>query len=841
MKKIYITLLALAFCLTGKAQLGIINTVAGNGNYGYSGDGGQATSAELYDPWTVVFDASGNMYISDYDSSRIRKVNTAGIISTLAGNGASVFGGDGGQATAAELKYPHGIAIDVFGNLYLADQGNNRIRKVNTSGIITTIAGTGSTTYVGDGGQATATGLFAPTGLTFDDVGNLYVADFSNNAVRKINTLGIISTIAGEGFGFNGYTGDGGQATAAQISQPSGLAFDVSGNLYISSVGSNVIRKVNTLGIITTVAGHGTCGGTSQYCGDGGQATAAKLNGPSEIAIDAIGNLYIVDGINSCIRMVNTASIISTICGNGTAGRTGDGGPAVNATLDYPSGIAIDASGNLYIADNNNNEIRKITCMASLIVPSNAYTIFDGSSQTFSVSGANTYTWSPAATLSNANIANPIANPTTTTVYSVTGTNSSGCSNLQSPVTITVTVNPSTILSGTTCSNAIPICSNYSISTMAASASGQVPNCFSSAPQMDMFIQFTVSQSGTLAWKAMPNITTDEFDWAIWNITTGCPGSIICCNYNYAGGSSLGFGMQAQTGTVACGYNSVSNTPSHEFCAPINVTAGQIYAIQISNSNATGNGFSLAFTNSTCQLSSVTNAIVSPATICAGGSTSLTASGVINTYTWMPVSSLNNANIANPIANPTTTTVYTVSGTAIGCGPSAPVTVTVNVVPLPTVTVTGNTVVCSGDTTTLTASGATTYTWSNTGETSASIIPSPTVTTNYTVTGTDVNNCMNTDTISIIVNNCTTGFNKLASNNELNIYPNPNNGSFVIELQNTLYNVHCTVYNVNGKVVLSQNINGKTSIDASTLNEGVYNISLQSNEGVVNKRVVIVR
>jgi sugar lactone lactonase YvrE len=355
------------------AQTGIISTVAGNGssasNYTccYSGDGGQATVAELNWPHTIIFDAGGNMYISDSWNNVVRKVNTLGVITTIAGNGYGAgtygggFSGDGGQATSAELNFPTGIALDAEGNLYIADEVNYCVRKVNTSGIITTVAGNGTLGFNGDGGQATAAELGGPAGIAIDAMGNIYIADNNNGRIRKVTTNGIIATIAGNGNG--GYTGDGGQATNAELDEPYYILLDAIGNLYISDTWNNVVRKVNTLGVITTIAGNGYKAGTLSggYSGDGGQATAAELSHPEGLVVDAIGNIYISDYSNQRIRMVNTSGIITTIAGSGAAGYNGDGIPATTAYLQSPVGVAFDASGNLYIADSDNNRIRKVT------------------------------------------------------------------------------------------------------------------------------------------------------------------------------------------------------------------------------------------------------------------------------------------------------------------------------------------------------------------------------------------------------------------------------------------------------------------------------------------------
>jgi len=355
-------LLSIIFAGFGtKAQRGIITTIAGNGTYGYSGDCGEATAAELNAPYGVAVDESGNVYIADEGNNRIRKVSTSGIITTIAGNGTPGFSGDGGAATAAELNNQVGVAVDGSGNVYIVERTNNRIRKVNTSGVITTIVGNGAFGYSGDGGAATAAELYEPQGVAVDGSENVYIADFNNNRIRKVNTSGVITTIAGNGT--RGYSGDGGAATEAELSGPSGVAIDASGNIYIADAGNGRIRKVITSGVISTIAGNGTVG----YSGDGGAATAAELFYPTSVAIDGSGNVYIADTYNNFVRKMNTIGVITTFAGNGTFGYSGDGGAATTAELNYPYGVAVDGSSNVYIADYVNNSIRKINGTPTII------------------------------------------------------------------------------------------------------------------------------------------------------------------------------------------------------------------------------------------------------------------------------------------------------------------------------------------------------------------------------------------------------------------------------------------------------------------------------------------
>jgi sugar lactone lactonase YvrE len=486
---------------------GIITTVAGTGTSGFSGDGGPATSAKI-NPQGVAVDADGNLFIADGNNNRIRKVGVNGIITTVAGDGTSGFGGDDGPAILAQLSNPSGIAVDQNGNLFIADSANDRIRKVSSNGIITIVAGNGIPGFGGDGGSAvsaqlaepvdvavdgsgslfiadsanyrvrmvtqagmisTVAGTGAPSsaqfdypgGVAFDGNDNLFVAslgqkgilkfppsgipailanttaptsiaidsagdlfitdaspyfvDWSEEGVRKITPQGIVSTVggdfwyffdydglapngefcvagiavdpngnlivaetirqsiwritpdgkalvAGTGNGTSGFSGDGGPATSAMLSFPNGVAADKNGNLFIADSYNNRIRKVSSNGIITTVAGNGWAG----FGGDGGPATSAELWYPLGVAVDQDGNLFIADSHNNRIRKVSTDGIITTVAGNGTFGFSGDGGPPTSAQLDYPSAIALDSSGNLFIADSGNNRVRKVTANSSL-------------------------------------------------------------------------------------------------------------------------------------------------------------------------------------------------------------------------------------------------------------------------------------------------------------------------------------------------------------------------------------------------------------------------------------------------------------------------------------------
>jgi uncharacterized protein (TIGR03437 family) len=320
----------------------MIATVAGNGTAGFSGDNGPATSAQLSFPNGVAVDSDGNLYIADTSNSCIREVSN-GMITSVAGNG--TFSGDHGPATSAQLLFPWGVAADSAGNVYIADEGNNRIRKVS-GGVIATVAGSGSYGFSGDNGPATSAQLDLPRGVAVDSAGNLYIADYGNNRIRKVSS-GVITTVAGGGSSL----GDNGPATSAQLNSPSGVAVDSAGNLYIADSGNQRIRKVSS-GVIATVAG----GGSS--LGDNGPATSAQLNAPQGVAVDSDGNLYIADSLNYRIRKVSNG-VITTVAGNGTAGFSGDNGPAASAQLGGPSGVAVDSAGNLYIADNN--RIRKVS------------------------------------------------------------------------------------------------------------------------------------------------------------------------------------------------------------------------------------------------------------------------------------------------------------------------------------------------------------------------------------------------------------------------------------------------------------------------------------------------
>jgi trimeric autotransporter adhesin len=334
---------------------GTITTIAGNGQASFGGDGGPATSAQLSFPDGIAVDNAGNVYISDLLNNRVRMVTPTGAISTIAGNGNPGFGGDGGPATSAPLNQPAGLALDSSGNLYIADSNNSVIRKVTPQGIISTVAGTGGIEgFSGDGGAATKGTLMAPLGVAVDSSGNIYIADYYG-WIRKVTaSTGVISTIAGTGN--NGYSGDGGPATSAQFYNPIGVAVDSAGNVYVADSGNGAVRMIAN-GIITTIAGNGIL----SYTGDGGPASLAQFSALSGVEVDAQGNVYVADTNNNVIRLFPLGGTVSTVAGNATQGYTGDGGPATAAELNNPRALAVSPSGNVYFADTGNNAVRLLT------------------------------------------------------------------------------------------------------------------------------------------------------------------------------------------------------------------------------------------------------------------------------------------------------------------------------------------------------------------------------------------------------------------------------------------------------------------------------------------------
>ncbi len=398
---------------------GVIDTIAGSGAYGsgqggYGGDNGPATAARLNNPVGVAVDGDGNVYIGDWSNNRVRKVDVSmdpPTITTIAGNGTSGFSGDDGQATAAQLANPYGVAVASDGTVYITDSTNQRVRKVATDGVITTVAGSGASSgdIYEDGIQATAARLVNPRDVALDSSGNFYIAMQGQNdqgAIRKVDTSGIITTVAG---GWTrGFSGDGGPAKAARLNGATDVAVDSSGNVYIADYTNNRIRKVDTSGIITTFASTGITSprglavdssdnvyvaqnhrilkidgstapptittvagtGSSGFSGDGGAATSAQLDSPYGVAIDSAGNIYIADGGNHRVRKVDVSAdppTIATFAGSGShssGGFSGDGGAATSARLDSPYGVAIDSDGNVYIACYFNHRVRKVDVSA---------------------------------------------------------------------------------------------------------------------------------------------------------------------------------------------------------------------------------------------------------------------------------------------------------------------------------------------------------------------------------------------------------------------------------------------------------------------------------------------
>ncbi|MDG3002361.1 SMP-30/gluconolactonase/LRE family protein [Paludisphaera mucosa] len=334
-----------------------IETIVGTGEAGFSGDGGPAARARLNQPFDVVYDRAGNLYLSDTGNQRIRRVDASGVITTVAGNGGKGFAGDGGPATAAKLDEPYGMAIDGDGNLYFADRLNRRVRRVDgRSGIITTVAGDGGKATSGDGGPGPDAGIVEPNDVALDGRGRLFIADVSGHRVRVVDlATGRIATFAGDGRGRR--AGDGGPAATASFFGPRAVEALADGSLLILERNGHALRSVAADGTVSTIAG-----GSKGYRGDGGPARDAAFDGPKELDAGPNGDLLIVDTENHAIRRIDAKTHeVSTVAGRGVAAKDGDGGPAAAAGLARPHGVAFGPDGRSFvIGDTENHRIRRV-------------------------------------------------------------------------------------------------------------------------------------------------------------------------------------------------------------------------------------------------------------------------------------------------------------------------------------------------------------------------------------------------------------------------------------------------------------------------------------------------
>lgn len=788
MRAVFLYLLLLAG-ITTHAQ--IITTVAGNGTYGYSGNGGPATAAQLGWPFGIVTDNSGNLYIADIDNNVIRKVDNTGIITNFAGTGALGYSGDGGPATAALLYHPNVVALDNAGNMYFADQNGDILRKINTSGIITTISGNLPAGYSGDGGPLILAQFRSISGISFDNAGNMYLADFGNSVIRKVNTAGIITTVAGSGVA--GFSGDGGPATAARLDAVYGVVFRSNGDMFIPDARNNRIRVVNSAGIITTYAGTGVIG----YSGDGGPAIAASFGWPWLTTVDPAGNIYTADAFNEVVRKIDNAGIVTTYAGNGSSGYSGDGGPATAAQLIDVCGVTSDLSGNIYIVNRTfPNVVRKVTnCLTASISQQPVNVSFCGAGNAiFSVTASNTtgYQWQVNNGFGWVDVVdNAVYSGSATNTLSVTGANmgmdgfqfrcrlSNVCGNIFSTTalllvtsgatpTINIVQSTSTVCEGAPAvitasitnggsapayqwyKNGLPAGTNSNIYSATLNNGDQVMCIMTSNASC---LATPTATSNTITMTVIPNVTVAlTITTSVNNICAGTPVTFTSSVTN--GGSSPTYTWFKNN------VNLFLNSPTY---TDNTLNNGDYIMAAVRTSlfcviSPVVPSFPIIM--NVTPLSTPAISITASATsICKSTAVSFTAmpvnGGTSPVYAWkknaMPVGTNSNIYTANNLINGDVINCSIVSNeTCLTTSQASSNSISIIVHPDPLVTLDKTPVLCNGATRILDAGSFSSYAWS-TGAVSQTITINTTGT--YSVTVTDNNGCTGSDatTISTLV------------------------------------------------------------------------------------------
>lgn len=826
----------------------VVTTFAGSGSLGVALGAGSIAS---FNPLASIgADGLGNVFVSS--APCIRKMNSSGFVSILAGGGG--FGSQDLIGNNASFSNVQGIAIDASNNLIVADLSNNKIRKVTTATLlVSTIAGTGSSGT--DDGSVSVAKFSAPSSVCLDPSGNIYVADYYNHMIRKISG-GVVTTFAGTG----AVGSTDGAALSATFNYPYDLCFDSFGNLYVSDTENNKIRKITPSGVVSTFAGSGSAGSAdgigalssfdfnkgisidannnlyvaeynsnkirkispsglvSTFAGSGSigsldaSGTSASFNHPSDVCIDGLGNVYVADSDNNKIRKITATGVVTTIAGS-TYGYI-DGSELV-AKFNSPVGIAIDGASNIYVTSDGSNNIRKIApaCLTPTITPSVTNSVIClGSTVTFNAVGANTYTWTGGV------INNVAYTPTSvgTLNYTVTGVQTGSC-NLSNTSTISITVNPPPTIAV----NSGSICTGSSFTITPTGASVYTYSGGSA------FVNPTNTTSYTVTGASAAGCTnTAVSNVAVTN--TVSPSILLSIASTTICGTSAAFNSTITNGGTSPLYqwkkNGVNVGSGLTSYSPTSLVNGDVVSCILTSNATCATPTSVVSNSITMTVGATPTITVNSGSICSGSSFTFNPTGA-STYAYSG---------GNAIVNPTSNTSYTVTGTSVaGCTNSAVSNVTVNALPILTAT-TNNSLICTGSTATLSVLGAMSYTW-NTGSNLASYPVTPTTTTSYTVIGTDGNGCTNNAVVTQSVSLCT-GIDEIMSENLTSIYPNPNNGVFTISTQK---DAQLIIVNQLGEIVLQQLItSGENKLDLQNQATGLYFVKISAQGSLTTFKVM---